>query len=153
MATNNEKVYTMKLSKVYPLLVAKAERKGRTRQEVDEVTCWLTGYDVAGLNTQIENDVDYRTFFKQAPEMNPDRTLIKGVICGIRVENIVDPLMQNIRYLILIVPDTYYQYKEIAKRQPLRAVFRDSSFTNSPAKINVTEIFKLLAPDTRVKVI
>ncbi len=117
MAMNNEKVYTMKLSKVYPLLVAKAERKGRTRQEVDEVICWLTGYDVAGLNTQIENDVDYRTFFEQAPEMNPDRVLIKGVICGIRVENIEDPLMQNIRYLDKLVD-------ELAKGKSMNKILR-----------------------------
>lgn len=85
---DNEKVYVMKFSKVYPLLVAKAERKGRTKEEVDEVTCWLTGYDAEGLQSQIQKDVDYRTFFAEAPAMNPDRRLITGVVCGVRVETI-----------------------------------------------------------------
>ncbi len=114
----NEKVYAMKFSKVYPLLVAKAERKGRTRQEVDEVTCWLTGYDQGGLEEKIAEDVDYRMFFAQAPAMNPNRHLIKGVVCGIRVENIEEPLMQEIRYLDKLVD-------ELAKGKMMEKILRN----------------------------
>ena len=82
------KVYAMKFSKIYPLLVQKAERKGRTKQEVDEIICWLTGYDRAGIERQLDRDVDYQTFFEEAPQMNPNCSKIKGVICGVRVEEI-----------------------------------------------------------------
>ncbi len=113
----NEKVYTMKFSRVYPLLVAKAERKGRTRQEVDEVICWLTGYDENDIQKKIADEVDYRNFFLQAPEMNPNRFLIKGVVCGIRVENIEDPLMKEIRYLDKLVD-------ELAKGRKMEKILR-----------------------------
>jgi len=93
----NEKVFTMSVAKVYPLLVAKAERKGRMRDEVDKLTCWLTGYSCKQLAEQLSSGVSYREFFENAPQMNPNFVLIKGVICGIRVENIEDPLMQKIR--------------------------------------------------------
>ncbi len=116
---DNEKVYAMKFSKVYPLLVAKAERKGRMKEEVDEIICWLTGYDQAGLDRQLEEEVDYRTFFAQAPCMNPDRALIKGVVCGIRVENIEEPLMQEIRYLDKLVD-------ELAKGKAMDKILRKS---------------------------
>lgn len=114
-----EKVYAMKISKVYPLLVAKAERKGRTREEVDTVTCWLTGYTEDALCEQIEQDVDYRTFFEQAPEMNPNRNLITGSICGIKVQEIQDPLMQNIRYLDKLVD-------ELAKGKTMDKILRSA---------------------------
>lgn len=95
----------MSLASVYPLLVQKAERKGRTRTEVDEVACWLTGYDRAGLEHQIEAGVDYATFFAEAPCMNPARALITGKICGIDVATIADPVEQNARYLDKLVDE------------------------------------------------
>lgn len=100
-----EKVFEMSVARVYPLLVAKAERKGRTKEEVDEVTCWLTGYSLEQLHNQIEKNVSYRTFFEEAPLMNPNCHLIKGSICGIKVENIEDPLMQKIRWLDKLVDE------------------------------------------------
>lgn len=113
----NEKVFAMKLSRIYPLLVQKAERKGRTRQEVDEVICWLTGYNADGLQQQLQKDVDYRTFFEEAPGMNPNCALIKGVVCGVRVETIEDPLMRKIRYLDKLVD-------ELAKGKPMAKILR-----------------------------
>ena len=91
--------------KVYPMLVRKAELKGRTKEEVDEVTRWLTGYDQAGLDRQIERGVDYTTFFAEAPKMNPNASLIKGVICGYRVEDIEDPFEQKLRQLDKIIDE------------------------------------------------
>ena len=91
--------------KVYPYLVRKAEAKGRTKEEVDEVTCWLTGYDQAGLDRQIERGIDYTTFFAEAPEMNPNASLIKGVICGYRVEEIEDPFERTMRQLDKVVDE------------------------------------------------
>lgn len=114
---DNSKVYAMKLSKVYLLLVQKAERKNRTKQEVDEVIFWLTGYDEAGLQKQIEDDVDYGTFFEKAPCMNPNCALIKGVVCGVRVETIEEPLMQKIRYLDKLVD-------ELAKGKSMDKILR-----------------------------
>lgn len=114
---DNSKVFAMKLSRVYPLLVQKAEKKNRTKQEVDEVIFWLTGYDGAGLQKQIEDDVDYGTFFEQAPCMNPNCALITGVVCGVRVETIEDPLMQKIRYLDKLVD-------ELAKGRPMEKILR-----------------------------
>ena len=113
----NEKVFAMKLNKVYPLLVQKAEKKGRTKQEVDEVICWLTGYDEIGLNAQLEKDVDYGTFFNEAPQMNPNCGLIKGVVCGVRVENVEDPTMQKIRWLDKLVD-------ELAKGKAMEKILR-----------------------------
>lgn len=101
----NEKVYGMLFSKVYPMLYAKAERKGRTKEEVDEVTSWLTGYSPEEICSLIQSDISYGDFFLNAPSLNPDRKLIKGVICGIRVENIEEPLMQEIRYLDKLVDE------------------------------------------------
>ena len=98
-------VFSMSFAKVYPLLVQKAERKGRTKAEVDKVICWLTGYDADGLQSQIDKGVDLTTFYAEAPNMNPNRELIKGVVCGIRVENVEDPLMKKIRQLDKLVDE------------------------------------------------
>ena len=103
--------------KVYPMLVKKAEGKGRTKAEVDEVTCWLTGYDEAGLARQIERGVDYTTFFAESPKMNPNASLIKGVICGYRVEEIEDPVDQKARWLDKLVD-------ELAKGRPMEKIKR-----------------------------
>jgi len=113
----NHQVYKMPFAKVYQLLVQKAERKGRTKAEVDEVICWLTGYDDAGLQAQIEKNVDYETFFNEAPQINPNAVKIKGVICGYRVEEIQDPLMQKIRWLDKLLD-------ELAKGKPMEKILR-----------------------------
>lgn len=113
----NERVFKMAFSNVYPLLVQKAERKGRTKEEVDEVICWLTGYDDAGLNEKISSNVDYETFFANAPQLNPNAVKITGVICGHRVEQIEDPLMQKIRWLDKLVD-------ELAKGRSLEKILR-----------------------------
>lgn len=101
----NEKVYQMDYSKVYHLLVSKAEKKGRTRQEVDEVIRWLTGYNQPELEEMLKRPVTYGDFFLNAPELNENRKLIKGMVCGIRVEDIEEPLMQEIRYLDKLVDE------------------------------------------------
>lgn len=101
----NEKVYNMLFSKVYPLLCAKAERKGRTREEVDEITSWLTGYSAEKIALLCGTDVTYGEFFTQAPCLNPHRKQIKGVVCGVRVEDIEESLMQEIRYLDKLVDE------------------------------------------------
>ena len=106
-------VFGMKVSEVYPLLVQKAERKGRSRAEVDQVTEWLTGYDMASANL----DVTYAEFFDHAPAMNPRARLIKGSVCGVKVEEIADPLMQKIRWLDKLVD-------ELAKGKPMDKIFR-----------------------------
>jgi hypothetical protein len=107
----------MKFSKVYPLYVAKAERKKRTRAEVDQVIRWLTGYSEAGLQQQIEKESTFETFFAEAPAMHPNRALIRGVICGVRVEEIEDPLVQNARYLDKLID-------ELARGKALEKVMR-----------------------------
>ncbi|MDE6750155.1 MAG: DUF2200 domain-containing protein [Lachnospiraceae bacterium] len=101
----NEKIYQMDFSKVYRLLVSKAEKKGRTRQEVDEVIRWLTGYSQPELEAIIERSMPYGDFFRDAPELNENRKQIKGVVCGIRVEDIEEPLMQEIRYLDKLIDE------------------------------------------------
>ena len=103
--------------KVYPFLIRKAEAKGRTKAEVDEVTRWLTGYDQAGLDRQIERGVDYTTFFAEAPKMNPNASRITGVICGYRVEEIEDPVDQKARWLDKLVD-------ELAKGRPMEKIKR-----------------------------
>ncbi len=100
-----EKVFAIRFANLYPLYVQKAERKQRTKKEVDEVIGWLTGYDAAGLRKQVANGGDLREFFAQAPAMNPRRSLITGVVCGVRVEDIDDPLMQAIRQLDKLVDE------------------------------------------------
>jgi hypothetical protein len=114
----NDRVFAMKFSKVYPLLVKKAERKQRTKQEVDQIICWLTGYGPAGLRRAIDEQIDYRTFFDQAPAFHPKSSLIKGVVCGHRVEEIQDPLMQKIRFLDKLID-------ELAKGKPMEKILRE----------------------------
>lgn len=114
---DNEKVFAMSFAKVYPMLIAKAERKGRTRNEVLEVTAWLTGYTSEEIEAWIASDISYGNFFRNAPALNPCRKLIKGSICGIKVELIKDPLMQEIRYLDKLVD-------ELAKGKAMEKVLR-----------------------------
>jgi hypothetical protein len=102
---DQHRVFAMEFAKVYPLYVKKAERKGRTQAEVDQIICWLTGYDPEGLQQQIEQANDFETFFAQAPAMNPDVSLVTGVVCGVRVEDVEDPLMQKIRYLDKLIDE------------------------------------------------
>lgn len=111
------KIYKMSFSSIYPLYVQKAERKNRTRAEVDAIIFWLTGYDQAGLKRQLQSQTDLETFFAQAPAFNPAASLIKGVVCGIRVEDIDDPLMQRIRYLDKLID-------ELAKGKALEKILR-----------------------------
>ena len=113
----NDRVFALKFAKVYPLYVQKAERKNRTKEEVDRIICWLTGYSQAGLQQQIEQESDLRTFFARAPAMHPNSSLIKGVVCGIRVEEIEDPLMQKIRYLDKLID-------ELAKGKAMDKILR-----------------------------
>ena len=98
-------LHTMKFSKVYPMYVQKVERKGRTKDELDEVICWLTGYDRAGLADQIARETDFDTFFGEAPQLHPRRGEIKGLICGYRVEEIADPFEQTLRQLDKLVDE------------------------------------------------
>ncbi|MBX3016319.1 MAG: DUF2200 domain-containing protein [Bdellovibrionaceae bacterium] len=102
---NNHRIYKMSFAKVYPAYVAKAERKGRTRAEVDAIIRWLTGYTPAGFKKQLQSEVDFETFFGKAPKMNPKTSLIHGVVCGVRVEDIKHPLMRKIRYLDKLVDE------------------------------------------------
>ena len=111
------RIYGMSVARVYPLYLAKAEKKGRTKAEVDEVICWLTGYDDDTLEGQLEKQVDFETFFAEAPEPNPSRALITGVICGVRVEEIEEPTMREIRYLDKLVD-------ELARGKPMEKVLR-----------------------------
>lgn len=99
------KIYTMSVASVYPHYVAKAERKGRTKTEVDEVICWLTGYSQEELAEQLEKQTDFETFFTKAPQLNPSRVLIKGVVCGVQVEEIEEPTMKEIRYLDKLIDE------------------------------------------------
>ena len=114
---SGHRVFAMKFSKVYPMYIQKAERKERTKEEVDEVIRWLTGYTQAGLQKQLDKEADIETFFAQAPALNPNASLIKGVVCGIRVEEIDDPLMQDIRYLDKLID-------ELAKGRPMEKILR-----------------------------
>lgn len=98
-------LHTMKFSKVYPMYVQKAERKGRTKDEVDELICWLTGYDASGLKDQLARETDFDTFFAEAPRLHPKRGEIKGLICGYRVEEIADPFEQKLRQLDKIIDE------------------------------------------------
>lgn len=111
------KIYTMSFAKVYPLYIAKAEKKGRTKEEVDEIIRWLTGYSQEELENQLEKQTNVETFFAEAPQMNDSRTLIKGVICGVRVEDIEEPTMQDIRYLDKLID-------ELAKGKAMEKILR-----------------------------
>ncbi|MBN2793893.1 MAG: DUF2200 domain-containing protein [Clostridia bacterium] len=111
------KIYQMTFTKVYPLYIQKAERKGRTKDEVDEIIFWLTGYTPEGLEAQLKNEVTLEQFFDDAPHMNASRTLIKGVICGVRIEEIEDPLMKEIRYLDKLID-------ELAKGKSMEKILR-----------------------------
>ena len=110
-------IYTMSFAKVYPLYVAKAEKKGRTKTEVDEIIRWLTGYSQEELQLQLDKNRDFETFFAKAPQLNPARVLIKGVVCGVRVEDIKEPTMQEIRYLDKLID-------ELAKGKSLDKILR-----------------------------
>ena len=110
-------VFAMTFARVYPLYVQKAERKNRTKEEVDQIICWLTGYSQAGLQQQIKLEHDFATFFAQAPAIHPNSALIKGVVCGIRVEEIEDPLMRQIRYLDKLID-------ELAKGKAMEKILR-----------------------------
>jgi hypothetical protein len=120
MTNTKHRIYTMSFASVYPLYVAKAERKGRTKSEVNEVICWLTGYTEKGLEAQIERGTDFETFFGKAPKLNPARTKITGVICGVRIEEIQEPTMREIRYLDKLVD-------ELAKGRPMAKILRESA--------------------------
>jgi len=117
MKMAKHRIFTMAFSKVYPLYVQKAERKNRTKDEVDHIIRWLTGYDQAGLEKQIGKNVDFESFFAQAPALHPDSSRIKGVVCGVRVEEVQDPLMRKIRYLDKLID-------ELAKGKALEKILR-----------------------------
>lgn len=114
---NDYRIPTIKFSKVYPLYIEKAERKKRTKEEVDQVICWLTGYSKTGLEQQIRKENDFETFFAEAPAIHPNSSLIKGVVCGVRVEEIEDPLVQKARYLDKLID-------ELAKGKALEKIMR-----------------------------
>lgn len=117
MIESRHRIFTTAFSKVYPLYVQKAERKDRTREEVDQVICWLTGYTLPALQKQIDQQVDFDAFFAQAPSINQNASLIKGLVCGVRVEEVEDPLMRNIRYLDKLVD-------ELAKGKRMEKILR-----------------------------
>ena len=113
----NYKIYSMSFGKVYPLYIKKVERKGKSKAEVDAIIFWLTGYNKDDLESILENEIDFKTFFENAPKLNPARFLIKGLICGIRVENIEEPLMKEIRYLDKLID-------ELARGKSIDKIFR-----------------------------
>ncbi len=110
-------IFNTAFSKVYPLYIQKTQRKGRTQMEVDTIICWLTGFDEPGLRSAIEREIDFATFFAEAPSMHPHAADIKGVVCGVRVEEVEDPLMQKIRWLDKLVD-------ELAKGKPMEKILR-----------------------------
>jgi hypothetical protein len=112
-----KRVYAMVFAKVYPMYIAKAEKKGRTKEEVDEVIRWLTGYTQSKLNAQIKKGVNFEEFFKQATKLNPSRKLITGTVCGVRVEEVEDNIMREVRYLDKVVD-------ELAKGRPIEKILR-----------------------------
>ena len=112
-----DRVFAIKFASLYPLYVKKAERKNRTKKEVDQIICWLTGYDQAGLKQQIKAENDLETFYAQAPAFHPNSSLIKGVVCGVRVEAIEDPLMKKLRYLDKLID-------ELAKGKAMEKILR-----------------------------
>ena len=118
-APKKHRIFAMPFAKVYPFLVAKAEKKGRTQAEVDEIIRWLTGYTAKGLEKVLKAQTDFETFFAQAPKLNPKRKLITGLICGYRVEEIEDPLMREIRYMDKMID-------ELAKGKAMEKILRES---------------------------
>lgn len=117
MIPNQDRIYKMKFSSVYPLYVAKAEKKGRTSEEVNTIISWLTGYDQHGIQEQITQQCDFETFFNHCPKYHPSATLIKGMICGYRVEEIEDPIVQKVRHLDKLID-------ELAKGKSLDKILR-----------------------------
>lgn len=103
--TDDHRIYRMSFASIYPLYIAKVERKGRTKEEVDQIILWLTGYTPQGFEAHLANRSDVRTFFAEAPRLNPARTMITGLICGIRVEDIAEPLMREVRYLDKLIDE------------------------------------------------
>ncbi len=114
---SKHRIYTMSFSSVYPHYITKAEKKGRTKAEVDEIIRWLTGYSQAELDAELDKETDFETFFAMAPHMNPSRSLIKGVICGVRIEEIEEDTMREIRYLDKLVD-------ELAKGKTMEKILR-----------------------------
>ncbi len=110
-------IFKMPFARIYPLYLQKAQRKHRTKEEVDQIICWLTGYDPAGLQQQIDEENDLETFFAQAPAFHPNSALIKGVVCGVRIEEVEDPLMRKIRYLDKLID-------ELAKGKAMEKILR-----------------------------
>lgn len=117
MKQNLDRIYRMTFSSIYPMYIQKAERKNRTKEEVDEVICWLTGYDREGLQHQIDTGSTLERFFNEAPQFNPNASLIKGVVCGVRVEDIEDPVMRKVRYMDKLID-------ELAKGRPMHKILR-----------------------------
>jgi hypothetical protein len=117
MMKNYQRVFAMKFAKVYPMYVLKAESKGRTKKEVDQIICWLTGYDQAGLQKQIREEVDFETFYAQAPAYHPNSALITGVVCGVRIEEIEHPLIKKLRHLDKLID-------ELAKGKAMEKILR-----------------------------
>jgi hypothetical protein len=117
MTMENHKIFAMPFARVYPMYVQKAERKKRTKKEVDQIICWLTGYDQKGLQKQLKAEADFKTFFGEAPAFNPNCKLITGVVCGVRVEDVPDPLMKKIRYLDKLID-------ELAKGKAMEKILR-----------------------------
>jgi hypothetical protein len=117
MKQNLDRIYRMTFSSIYPMYIQKAERKNRTKEEVDEVLCWLTGYDREGLQHQIDSGSTLEAFFNEAPQFNPNASLIKGVVCGVRVEDIEDPVMRKVRYMDKLID-------ELAKGRPMHKILR-----------------------------
>jgi hypothetical protein len=118
MADTKHRIYTTSVASVYPHYLAKADRKGRTKQEVDQILCWLTGYDQSSLDAHLAQQTDFETFFAEAPLLNPARRSITGVVCGVRVEDIAEPVMQEIRYLDKLID-------ELAKGKAMAKILRD----------------------------
>jgi len=117
---SKHRIYTMSVASVYPLYLAKAEKKGRTKAEVDQIIRWLTGYTQRELNGQLKKETDFETFFAAAPQLNPLRSLIKGVICGVRIEEIEEPTMREIRYLDKLID-------ELAKGKAMDKILRKAA--------------------------
>ena len=117
-AMTKPRIYTVSVASVYPHYLVKAEKKGRTKSEVDEIIRWLTGYSRADVEAQLEKETDFETFFADAPQLNPSRRLIKGVVCGVRVEDIDEPTMQEIRYLDKLID-------ELAKGKTMEKILRE----------------------------